>query len=475
MTRWKRRVLQVVGLLAAVSVGAALVLAHQWVAIGTAYEAKLLCSGVFVSGRTPESLLAADLSLDEFAIFRRASTDVDRQTRTVTVDLFGLAPQRAVYHDGLGCRVVRDEVEAATAATVASPSGSPAALASDVWVVDAVASASAPASASASAPAVDQARLQAALDAAFAEPDASRPQHTRAIAVVYQGHLVGERYATGFSKDTPLLGWSLTKSVTNALVGIAVGEGKLAIDKPPPVPEWQTPDDPRRRITLDQLLRMSSGLRFNEDYSSPLVDVARMLFGSSDMAAYAAAKPQQAAPEMRWSYSSGDTLIVSRALRQAIGAADYAAFPRRALFDRLGMRSALIETDASGTFVGSSFMYATARDWARFGLLYLGDGVVGGQRILPPGWVAYSRTPTLAAPAQQYGAHFWLKLPTDYLREAGLPPLPADTFHAVGHEGQLLTIIPSHQLVVVRLGQTRVAGGWDHHAFVDRVLGAVGR
>lgn len=467
MNPWRRNTAGGLGLVALAAAAVIVYIGRQWVSIGTAYEAKLLCSGVFVSHRTAESLLRADLSLDDFAVFRRATTQVDTESRVVTVDLFGIAPHQAVYRDRLGCRIVDDEIGVEADALASNVSAVTAATqnhaVADPWDADA-------------APHAEpvHARLQGVLKGAFAEPDATRPQHTRAIVIVYRGRLVAERYAPGFDKDTPLLGWSMTKSVLNALVGIEVGAGKLAIDRPLPVPEWQGADDPRRQITLDHLLRMSSGLQFNEDYSSPLTDVAHMLFGVKDMAGYAAAKTLEAAPGTRWQYSSGDTLITARVLRQLIGEADYADFPRHALFDRLGMRSAVIETDATGTFVGSSFMYATARDWARFGLLYLNDGVADGQRILPPGWVTYSRTATQSAPEQQYAAHFWLKLPPEYLREPGLRPLPADAFFAIGHEGQLLTIIPSRQLVVVRLGQTLVDGAWDQHAFVNRVLDAIG-
>ena len=215
---------------------------------------------------------------------------------------------------------------------------------------------------------------------------------------------------------------------------------------------------------------MSSGLQFDEHYANPLADVTYMLLGVADAAAYALAKPLQAEPGARWSYSSGTTNIIAHAMRQRMGPSDYSEFPRRALFERTGMSSAVMETDAAGTFVGSSFMYATARDWARFGLLYLRDGVGSGQRILPEGWVAYTRTPVPNAPNQQYGAHFWLSIPREYRCGKDSGPLPADAFHAIGHEGQFVTIIPSRELVLVRLGFTRYPCAWDHQAFVLSIL-----
>jgi CubicO group peptidase (beta-lactamase class C family) len=270
----------------------------------------------------------------------------------------------------------------------------------------------------------------------------------------------------------------MTKSVINALTGLLVKAGKLALQDPAPVPEWQAPEDPRRNITLDHLLRMTSGLSFDENYSNPLKDVTFMLLAASDMAAYAASKPLVAEPGSAWHYSSGTTNIIARILRGAVGGSepDYLSFPRRLLFDRIGMRSAIIEPDTSGTFVGSSFMYATARDWARFGLLYLQDGMWKDDRILPVGWVEYSRRRTPASPRGAYGAHFWLTVHPGFLGGDGnASGLPADAFHAIGHEGQFVTISPSRNLVLVRLGLTRYRGAWDHGAFVRQVLEAISR
>jgi CubicO group peptidase (beta-lactamase class C family) len=263
----------------------------------------------------------------------------------------------------------------------------------------------------------------------------------------------------------------MTKTVMNALVGILVKEGRLAIDRPVPIPEWQAAGDSRHAITLDHLLRMSSGLEFDESAWNPVSDVTVMLIGRPDAGLYAASKSLAAVPGTTWQYSSGTTNIISRALRAVINDdAMYAEFPRRALFDKIGMSSALIETDASGAFIGSSFGYATARDWARLGMLYINDGVWEGQRILPEGWVAYTRTPAPADSLKRYGAHVWLKVADEYSGDA---VLPADAFHAIGHAGQFVTMIPSAHLVVVRLGLTRYPDAWDHTAFVRDVLTAL--
>jgi len=434
-------------------------------AIGTAYTAKILCSGVFLSHRDPQSLLDTDLSADDLAFLRHVDVQVDRAAGKVTASFFGFARRQAVYLEGRGCAIGHGEAakrDKTRAEGFAFRLREQRMVADELDSVDGL------------PPDLDQTRLSSALEWAFSEPEPALPRRTRAVVVVYRGHLVAERYAPPFTKDTPLIGWSMTKSVINALVGVLVKQGKISLSDSAPIPEWRGATDPRRRITLEQLLRMTSGLRFDEDYGNPLADVIVMLLGVPDAAAFAAAKPLETSPGARWSYSSGTTNIIAYAIRQIVGESDYLDFPRRAFFDRLGMTSAVIETDASGTFVGSSFMYATARDWARFGLLYLRDGVWLGERILPEGWVAFTRTPTPAAPDHQYGAHFWLGISENYRCGNGSRLLPGDAFHAIGHEGQFVTVIPSRELVLVRLGFTRYPCAWDHQMFVDLVLRALG-
>jgi hypothetical protein len=378
--------------------------------------------------------------------------------------------KQAVYREGFGCTLLsgftKDEI-------LSQPSQLPPSLPENPESVpwptgDKIIPSKIP-------PNVDMQLIQRALDEAFSEPDPEQLRRTRAVVVVYDGHLVAERYSPGITKDTPLIGWSMTKSVTSALVGILVGQGRLSIEEPAPVPEWKEPGDPRRAITLDHLLRMSSGLKFLEEYEdNPASDVNIMLFLKPDAAAYAASMPAEVSPDEKWSYSSGTTNIISRIIRHSLGSqAEYAAFPRKALFNRIGMRSAVMEMDASGTYVGSSFMYATARDWARFGLLYLQDGIWEGERILPKGWVEYSTTPTPKAPNGQYGAHFWLNRGHPENPEGRLfPQLPTDLFLAWGYHEQQTVVLPSRKLVVVRLGMTP-QGSWGLESLVMDVLKAI--
>ena len=403
------------------------------------YEAKCLCSSVFVSGREPASVLSEDLQpVGPYYPLRFADAEVDYSGRTVKASIGGLAERRAIFRDGLGCTLEAGDTNGQTVSGIiegAGVHGSANGTWPDGEMVD-----------TANLPnAVDSEKLNRAIEWAFREPDPARLRRTRALVVVYDGRIVAERYAPGFAADTPLPGWSMTKSVFAALCGILIGEGKLSVDSRDLLPMWRNGNDPRRTITLGNLLHMSSGLAFGENYISPLSDVAVMLFGTGDSASLAADKPLVADPGTKWHYSSGTTNIISKIIRDTFGKAqgEYLDFPRRALFNRIGMKSAVVEPDASGTFVGSTFMYATARDWARFGLLYLQEGLWGRERVLPEGWTKYCTTPAPASPGKEYAAHFWLSVPREF-RAADRPDprIPGDAYHTVGYDGQFISVDP---------------------------------
>jgi CubicO group peptidase (beta-lactamase class C family) len=433
-------------------------------AIGTGYAAKILCSSVYVSGRTYEAVMSEDL---EMAGDYYISAGLDEKHQAAEASLLGIFTTRAVFRPGLGCTLCVDGAnETELRQQALGISGADTAVSDEIWPDGERVAAVAPAG-------VDRQKLEAALDRAFEETPPGQ-RRTRAVVVVYDGRIVAERYASGFTKDTPLLGWSMTKSVTNALIGILVRQGNFDLKAGAPVAEWQNADDPRKEITLDQLMHMSSGLTFVEEYEDNLKsDVNTMLFTKYSAAGYAAAKPLAFSPGTKWSYSSGTTNIIARIAREASGLsqAEWFRFPRRELFDRIGMHSAVIEPDPSGDFVGSSYMYATARDWARFGLLYLNDGLWQGERILPEDWVKYSTTPTpLAPPGEAYGAQFWLNAANP---QQWLGFLPADMYLASGHEGQTVMVIPSYKMVVVRLGLTRGPTAEAYLGFVADVLKAL--
>ena len=292
-------------------------------------------------------------------------------------------------------------------------------------------------------------RFAELLEEAFAAAATPSLGETHALLVVQGGRIVFERYNEGFGPEMTYRSWSMAKSITHALVGMAVGDGRIDVSAPADVPEWRGAGDPRGAITLDQLLRMSSGLDWVEEYLPDRPsDVREMLFfgGQADMAGYAAAKPLAQAPGSHFYYSSGTTNIIARALAKAEGLADaqaFEAFMRARLFDPLGMASPQPRFDDVGTFVGSSFCFCTAHDFAKFGLLYLRDGMWDGRRLLPEGWVDYARTPTFQQPgaaADPYGAHWWL--------EMGGP----GSFSANGYDGQIILLVPDLDLILVRHG-----------------------
>ncbi len=306
------------------------------------------------------------------------------------------------------------------------------------------------------------------VDATCAEPQPETTVQTNALVVVHRGRIVAERYAAGLSPDDAQPSWSMAKSILHAAVGVLVRNGRLDVTARAPVPEWQAPGDPRAAITLDQLLHMTGGLRFCEDYVNEQVsDVIKMLFrpGADDTGAFAATLPLDHEPDTFFNYSSGTSNIVSRIVRDVVGAGDaYPSFLRGELFEPIGMTSAEPRFDKAGTWIGSSFCFATPRDFARFGLLYLRDGTWDGRRILPEDWVDYGRTPAPVQPDDDdrdwrgYGAHWWLW-------KDGL-----GTFFASGYAGQRLVLVPALDLIIVRSGNTPVERAPHLNALIRRII-----
>lgn len=427
-------------------------LAGEQLQLTLASSVQRLCSAVYVSGRRLEHVLAEEL---EEAAAQGLHFELGDDPPAAIGSAAG-ASALSVFRPNLGCTLVAPGDVQALLGQV-DPAAFPAAVEPDPglpW----------PEGARVELPesvdGLDLTAVKGAVDEAFLEPDPDNLRRTRAVVVVHRGRIVAERYAAPFGPDTPQLGWSMTKTATNALTGLLVKDGVLAVDAPAPVPAWQAEGDARQQIMLGQLLQMSSGLDFAEVYALDRPsDVVEMLFGRGayDVGAFAADKPLVHPPGTHWSYSSGTSNVISRLHRQAFDdPGEYLAFPRERLFNALGMASAVIEPDFSGTFVGSSYMYATPRDWARLGLLYLQDGVWNGTRNLPEGWVEYSLQPAPAAPNGRYGAQIWLNRGTDAEgADRPRPELPAETYYLSGFEGQNVVVVPSAELVVVRMGLTR--------------------
>lgn len=400
----------------------------------TGSVSRSLCAAAFVSRVDPQQTFREEQLPLMRSIGWAIHYEVDRARREVRASVFGDFTARAVYRDGLGCLLVHGDA-------VPEAAGFEPAPIAGTWPAGVVEAAD---------PAVRR-----ALDQAFAEPDPAHPRLTKAVAVLHDGRLIAERYAPGYGPDTPIYAHSLSKSVVNALVGILVRQGRLRLDQPAPIAAWRSPDDPHHAITIDQLLRMDSGLPFDET-DGALNPMTRMLFLQPDMAGYAASMPLVHPPGTVWGYSNLGYVLLSRVIRDAAGggAVDTERFIRRELFAPLGMRHAVIETDATGTPLGASNVYASARDFARFGQLYLDDGVAGGRRLLPEGWVAYSHAQTLKT---GYGAGFWTNLVNEgsvpvWNAPWGMPRLPKDMYYARGAFGQYVVIVPSERLVVVRMG-----------------------
>jgi CubicO group peptidase (beta-lactamase class C family) len=298
-------------------------------------------------------------------------------------------------------------------------------------------------------PDVDAARLAELVDPLFASPASAEHGENLALLAIHRGRVVLERYAEGKGPDDTFRSWSMAKSIVHALVGVLVGRGELDLHAPAPVLAWRGEGDARGAITLEHLLRMLDGLDFFEDYvpGGRRSDVLEMLYqsGKDDVSAYAAARPLAHPPGTFWSYSSGTSNIVASVVGRAVagGRDGMLAFMRDVLLEPIGMRSAKPRFDAAGTFIGSSYCFATARDFARFGLLYLRDGVWDGRRLLPEGWVDHARTPTPAS-SGWYGAHWWLALDG------------SGRFSANGYEGQYIIVDPCRDLILVRLGVSSI-------------------
>ena len=410
--------------------------------VGANYAAKIVCSNVFIAQRDLNSIIDDDLAAPGHPLFKTVRIVVDRELGLVQAHMLGFAGQGlAIYRPGTGCATVSDgDVALARQHTFTPAPIAPPASAVD-W------------------PQGARAQTNPAVQALIAKSELNGPG-ARGVAVIHKGKLIAQHYAPGFDQNTPLLGWSMTKTVTAALIGTQIGAGKLKLEQDGFWPVT-SPADGREKITLADLLAMSSGLRFNEGYGD-VSDVTRMLYLEPDMAGFVHALPLEHSPAKVWSYSSGTTVLLSHILQNAVGK-DALPYARNQLFLPLGMSSAIIEADARGTLVGSSYMYASAPDWARFAQFLLQDGVWNGKRLLPAGYVDYMRE---AAPASmaaygkpQYGkGQLWLRGAEGGTPEGQNPDaaytLPDDTFWMSGHDGESIAIVPSKQLVVVRLGLT---------------------
>ena len=461
----KKRIKRIILLVLLIALGYGINYCRVSFPIISGYGAKNLCSAVFISNRNPKEVIAQELG--KFPL-KLGSFEVDYKDSSVTGSVFGFAKCKAIYRKGLGATLVAEISEeeirkqhfalahppAINQDTVAWPMGNKT---NDILPEE-----------------VDQPMLIAAVTKAFEELDTTKPKRTRAVVVLYDGNIVYEQYAKGYTKESKLIGWSMTKTVNAALIGLLVKYGKLNVDEPAPVPEWQDEKDPRHAITLKDLLQQSSGLDFVEDYTKSS-DATNMLFRRADMGAYTASHALKDKPREVFYYSSGNSNILARIVKQTIGENNYHAFPYDSLFYPLGMYSAVMEPDESGTYVGSSYMYATARDWARFGLLYMNRGMYNNKRILTQDWIQQSITPAKSTERDKgdYGFQIWLNAGAENRpSNRSYPSAPTDLYYLDGFEGQRVFVVPSKRLVVVRLGLTQYRN-FDQDAFIASIISCV--
>jgi CubicO group peptidase (beta-lactamase class C family) len=407
-----------------------------------------LCSGIFVVGRdhtrTAEDVLALDIArFPEFFWSDEFEYAVDMEEQSTTVWGPGIAPARkARYHGDQGCTILPAGVSQVFFDPVDVESDLPGA-ATQLWPRGDV-------EAFGTFDEVSQVKLDAALDWAMSRAE----QNTRALVIAYRGKIIGERYAEGFGRNTPQLSWSQGKSITAALIGVLANNGEIGLDDPAPVEEWQKPDDPRRNISIRDLMNMSSGLEF-QNYDDNRVDAwsasnehSRIYFDAVNVFELAVNQPLEIPPGTKFRYRNSDPLTLGKILRDIVEARNesYLKFPQKALFDRIGARHFVLETDAWGNFIMTGYDYGSAWDWVRFGLLFLWDGVFDGERVLAEGWVDFVRTPAPGDPTRNYGGLFWLNV------EGTMDRVPRDAFWASGYMGQRTIVIPSADMVVVRLG-----------------------
>ena len=396
------------------------------------FSAKSVASGYFIDDRSKDMIEQGD---NDINLIDLATNTIDEAGKFATASVYGLKERKAIYREGLGATLIDDEYDTSKpydtpkrnkkANNLIYPYGD--GEQKDTVFTD-----------------IDYSKLNTAVENAFDTKGVIK-KRTRSLLVIYKDKIIAEKYDTGFDKESKLLGWSMTKSITATLFGILEKQGKFDINKPAPIPEWK--NDVRKKITTNDLLHMNSGLAWEESYDK-ICDATQMLFQSANMGRVQLEKEAAYEPNTNWNYSSGTTNLLSYILRKQFKThQEYLDFWYAALIDKIGMKSMLIETDMAGNFVGSSYGWATTRDWGKFGLLYLHKGNWNGDQLFNESWAKYVATPTEGSNGG-YGGHFWLNAGGRY------PDAPKDMYAANGFQGQKVFIIPSRDLVIVRLGLT---------------------
>ncbi|PZO30046.1 MAG: serine hydrolase [Flavobacteriaceae bacterium] len=414
------------------------------------FSAKSVASGHYLDNRTLETIQQGDNDIDKIDW---ATNEINEEEKSAISNVYGLKSRKAIYREGLGATLINDDFDVSKPYLVPKrnkinpnlpfPYG-------NLEPKDTVFSN------------IDYTKLNAVIENAF-DKKGEKNKRTRSVIVIYKDKIIAEKYTDGFDKNSKILGWSMTKSLTATFFGILQKQGKIDISKPAPIAEWEK--DERKHITINDLLHMNSGLEWEEDYGK-ISDVTKMLFIEEDMTQSQINKPLVGKPNNTWNYSSGTTNLLSGILRKQFKThQEYLDFWYTNLLDKIGMNSAIVETDMAGNFVGSSYGWATTRDWAKFGLLYLHKGNWNGEQIFDESWAKYVATPTNTSNGN-YGAQFWLNAGGRF------PNAPKDMYYASGYQGQMVAIFPSHDLVIVRMG-LKEDPEFDFNSLLSGVVGSL--
>lgn len=409
------------------------------------FSAKSVASGYFIDHRSQEMIENGDNDIEMITL---AENQIDENGKFATASVYGLKKRKAIYREGLGATLINDDFDVSKPYEVPKRTkiinNLPFPYGNNEPKDTVFAN-------------IDYAKLEKAVANAF-DKKGEKTKRTRSVLVIYKDKIIAEKYDTGFDKNSKILGWSMTKSITATLFGILQKQGKIDIKKPAPVVEWA--NDEREKITIANLLNMNSGLEWEEDYTK-ISDVTKMLFLAEDMSQSQLDKPAQFKPNTHWNYSSGTTNLLSGILRKQFKThQDYLDFWYSALIDKIGMNSMLVETDMAGNYVGSSYSWATTRDWAKFGLLYLHKGNWNGEQLFDENWAKYVATPTNTSNGK-YSAHFWLNAGGKF------PDVPRDMFYCSGYQGQMIAVFPTKDLVIVRMG---LSEDFDFNGFLKDII-----
>lgn len=417
----------------------------------TGFSAKSMASGVFLAERTQESVVQGD---NDFSPIKFTKNSIDLEEKSVTSTIYGLKSIKAIYREGLGAVVINDDYKEGQKFLVPQRNRSPKQIPYPYGVLPQKDTVFAT---------INYEILQNAVENAF-DKNEVKIKKTRSVLVIYKDQIIAEKYASGFDQKTPILGWSMTKSFTSTIYGILQKRGLIDINSVTGIASWQ--NDDRKNITYNDLLHMNSGLEWVEDYNT-ISDVTKMLYMESDMSKVQMDKKLIGTTNESWNYSSGTTnLLAGFLLREKFKThQEYLNFWYSELLDKIGMHSAIIESDLEGNYVASSYGWANTRDWGKFGLLYLHEGNWNGEQIVDSTWVKYVATPTNTSNGR-YGAQFWLNAGGHY------PDAPKDLFSCNGYQGQMVFIIPSKEMVIVRFGLTEDPI-FDFNGFLKDILESV--